>query len=134
MCIFFQRMLQRGKQDSLIQFYVKSNLFLIWGLLSSVIVVEAGGLGQNEWHLFMVPVLFHKHEMTIWLSLRRKQSISNSGQEWQGLWSWTHSAQDYLLCLVFSFTLQSPEYEQSSLTRFTYFASSAYWPSLLYEK
>ena len=58
-CIFFQIILQRGKQDSLIQFYVKSNLFLICDLLSSVIVVEAGGLGQNEWHLFMVVVLFH---------------------------------------------------------------------------
>ena len=133
MHFFFQIILQRGKQDSLIQFYVKSNLFLICGLLSSVIVIEAGGLGQNEWHLFMVVVLFHSMK---WQSgfPSGERSKSQTLVRMTGLWSWTHSAQDYLLCLVFSFTVWSPEYEQSSLTRFTYFASSAYWPSLLYEK
>lgn len=47
MCIFFQEVLEGGKQDSLIQFYVKNDLILICGHLPPEGIVEVGGLSAK---------------------------------------------------------------------------------------
>lgn len=131
---FFQRLLQRGKQDS-IQFHVKSNFILICGHFSSLIVVEVGEL-RTEWigslHVsssfpqVQNDNLAFPWETAVNLTLGARMTgtlIMNSF-----CWGLPFSA------YFFFFTACSPEYEHSCLTKFTYFASLAYWPSFLYEK
>lgn len=132
-CIFFKEYF-RGKQDS-IQFHVKSNFILICGHFSSLIVVEVGEL-RTEWigslHVsnsfpqVRNDSLAFPRETAVNLTLGARMTgtlIMNS-------FCWGLPFSTYF----FFFTACSPEYEHSCLTKFTYFASLAYWPSFLYEK